>query len=128
MTQNRKDNAGFGKKEEQVGKPKGVNYTMQCPDCDAENSLRRYGDDKTQPVLNKIAGLDGDEALFYKCVACHGEFFDDEIVLHPYKTGVFTNEKGEQKYVPYTKNVMLRRERKKALSYRDRKLLRRLKK
>lgn len=128
MTQNRKKNAGFGKKEEQVGKPKGAGYTYQCPDCDAENSLRRYGDDKTQPVLNKIAGLKGDEALFYKCAACHGEFFDNEIVLNPYKTGVFINEKGEQKYVPYTKNVMLRRQRRKALSYQDRKLLRRLKK
>lgn len=124
--------------ENPSGREKGAPYELRCPDCGDEGSgkLTRYGDDKQQKDLNKIAGLDGDEAMFWKCSGCNGEFFDDEVERVNYKIAVFKNDDGETVFMPYTKRFSakrkaagtLGRKRPKGLSWKDRKLLRGLKK
>jgi|TARA_R100000049_G_C1954526_1_gene106274 DNA-directed RNA polymerase subunit RPC12/RpoP len=125
-------------KENPSGREKGAPYELRCPDCGDDNSgrLSRYGDDKQQKELNKIAGLDGDEAMFWKCSGCGGEFFDDEVERVNFKTATFKNEDGETVFVPYTKKYCAKRQsagtlgrkRPKGLSWKDKKMLRRLKK
>ena len=66
----------------------------------------------------------------------HYEFFDDEVERHYFKTGIFTGDDGEIVFVPLTKNYLAKRKaaktsgkkRPKGLSWKDRKLLRGLKK
>ena len=130
--------ANFIKKQKHIGRKKGAEpYEICCPHCkEGSGTLTHYGDDKQQKKLNEIAGLDGDEAMFWKCSVCHGEFFDDEVERHYFKTGIFTNADGELVFVPYTKNYIAKRaaagtskkKRPKGLSWKDKKMLRRLKK
>jgi len=131
--------ARFIKKQQGYkGRKKGAQpYEICCPHCkEGSGTLHRYGDDNQQKELNKIAGLDGDKAMFWKCSKCYGEFFDDEVERHYYKTGIFTGDDGETVFMPLTKNYLAKRKaartsgkkRPRGLSSKDIKILRRLKK
>jgi|TARA_R110000744_G_scaffold2344_11_gene9550 hypothetical protein len=69
-------------------------YKLNCPECaDIENETN--GNTLSR---HKRDGIED----FYRCSKCHNEWFDSEIIKTEYKTILFKDHKGNEKFIPLT--------------------------
>jgi len=95
---------------------------IKCPECESGENLRKIKD-------------------FYRCSGCKNEWFKEELIVIPFKTALFQNEDGKNIFMAMTPEKIAEfkergvaqkaadtRRKRKGLSYKDKNLLRRLKK